>query len=249
MNVITANYFNELYKLRVRKKYIVFLILAAAICFFKVGISWILSAISHGEIVMRSANIAMTMLPFFAELYIPLITFMAVTDLFCTEFHDNTIKFMLMRPISRWKIIVSKLMAASTICAVYYAVIFIVCTVLEFVFGTPNATLIGAAGMSYLLDLVPMIVLALMTILLNMTTKSATLAMFLSIAVYAFMKFIYIFGNSFGSMFFASYMQWHKLFIGYTLPFGALCIRLGIVLGWIILLYTASYILFERKEF
>ncbi len=247
--MIKANYLNELYKLAVKKKYIVFLVLAVLICFFKVGVSWAVDAISKGELMIRSSNIAMTMLPFFAELYIPLIAFMAVTDLFCTEFHDNTIKSVLMRPISRWKIIVTKLMAAVTVCAVYYIVVFVFCTVLEFIFGTPSAGRIGAALASYMLDLVPLAVLAIMTVLINMVTKSTTLAMFLSIIVYAFSKAVYIFGGGIGGTLFTSYMQWHKVWIGITLPVASLIMKTGILAGWATIMYTASYILFERKEF
>lgn len=247
--MIKANYLNELYKLAVKKKYIVFLVIAVMICFFKVGVSWAVSAVSKGEIALRSSNIAMTMLPFFAELYIPLVAFMAVTDLFCTEFHDNTIKSVLMRPIERWKIIVTKLMAAMTVCAAYYAVLFVFCTLLEFIFGVPSAGRIGAAFASYMLDIIPLGIVALMTVLVNMITKSTTLAMFLSIVVYAFFKIVYIFGSGIGSMLFSSYMQWHKLWIGVTLPVMALGMKIGILVGWAIILYTVSYILFERKEF
>lgn len=247
--MIKANYLNELYKLAVKKKYIVFIILAVLICFFKVGMSWAVNAVSKGELTLRASNISMTMLTFFAELYIPLISFMAVTDLFCTEFHDDTIKAVLMRPVSRWKIMVTKLAAAATVCALYYIVVFIACTVLEFIFGTPSAARIAASFGSYILDIIPLCVVMLMTVLVNMITKSTTLAMFLSIIVYAFFKAVYIFGGGFGGMLFTSYMQWHKLWIGVTLPVAALIMKIGILAGWGVILYTASYMLFERKEF
>ncbi len=247
--MIKANYSNELQKLSVKKKYVVFLVLAVIICFFKIGISWAVSALSEGEMSLRSSNIAMTMLPFFAEIYVPLIALMCVTDLFCTEFHDNTIKALLMRPISRWKIIVSKGLATMTLCALYYLTVFIACTVLEFIFSAPSAGRIAAAFVSYALDLVPLGILVLTAILVNMLTRSTTLAMFLSIVLYAFLKFLHIFGGAWGSMFFASYMQWHKLWVGATLPINALLIKTAILAGWSILLYTTSYLLFERKEF
>lgn len=247
--MIKANYLNELYKLAVKKKYIVFLVIAVVICFFKVGVSWAISMLSEQQVALRSSNFAMTMLPFFAEIYIPLIAFMSVTDLMSTEFHDNTIKALLLRPIKRWEIIVTKLMASVSVCAIYFLVVFLTCTVLEFVFGSPSAARISAAFASYVMDIVPLAVVALMTVMINMLTNSTTLAMFLSILIYAFFKFIYLFGGAWGSMFFAAYMQWHKLWIGVTLPLGALLIKTSILAGWAILLYTVSYILFEKKEF
>lgn len=247
--MIKANYLNELYKLAVKKKYIVFLIIAIVICFFKVGVSWVISILSEEQLALRSSNIAMTMLPFFAEIYIPLIAFMSVTDLISSEFHDNTIKALLLRPIKRWEIIVTKLMAAVSVCAVYFLVVFLTCTVLEFIFGTPSPARIFAAFASYVLDIIPLSIVALMAVLINMLTNSTTLAMFLSILIYAFFKFVYLFGGAWGSMFFAAYMQWHKIWIGITLPFGALIIKTAILAGWATLLYTTSYILFEKKEF
>lgn len=247
--MIRANYLNELYKLAVKKKYIVFLIIAVVICFFKVGVSWLISILSEQRMALRSSNIAMTMLPFFAEIYIPMIAFMSVTDLVSTEFHDNTIKALLLRPIKRWEIIVTKLTAAISVCAVYFLVVFLTCTVLEFIFATPSIARIAAAFAAYVLDIIPLAVVALMALLINMLTNSTTLAMFLSILIYAFFKFVYLFGGAWGSMFFAAFMQWHKIWVGVTLPFGALVIKTSILAGWAILLYTTSYILFEKKEF
>jgi len=238
---------NELTKLLHRKKYIVLLIIAVLICTSRVGIDFIIAKLNRG--IVPKAEIAMEIFPFFAEIYVPLVMFMAICDLIPTEINDLTIKATLMRPVSRFKIISAKITASFLTGAIFYAVIFLACTVLQFVFSTANGMYVLKSFAAYAVDLVPLFVLTLFAAVISMLGKTPTLSMFMIIVAYALMKYCNYFSPVLNNMLFTSYMQWHKLLIGVTIPFAALSVKLGVLLGSAMLLYTAAFALFDRKEY
>lgn len=244
---MTAVLKNEITKLAGKKKYLVLFIIAILICGGRVGVNQIISRLS-GEAI-KTSNIIMEMFPFFAEIYVPLIVFMAVTDLVSTEICDLTIKATLMRPVSRFKVVSAKIIASFLMGTVFYAGVFVSCAILQAVFGSVDLAYISKSLGAYIIDLVPLFVLTLFANMINLLSKTPTLSMFLSIVAYALMKYCNYFSPMLNTMFFTSYMQWHKLWIGAMIPFGALSVKIGIITGSAVLLYTAGYMLFDKKEY
>ncbi len=247
-----AAFVNEFEKLLSRKKYIVLLVISALFCIGRVGINLLVDRLSHGYLTIQLSSLAVEMLSFYAEILVPLVVFMAATDLLASEFQDLTIKASLMRPISRQKVLLSKISASFFMGVIYYIAIFVICIVLELIFGSSARVGINFLGMlgAYLVDLVPLFVLTLMAALINMFAKGGASSMFLCIIVYALMKYCnYFLSGSVGSVLFTSYMQWHNIWIGRTLPFGAMISKIGIVLGTGLIFYSAALILFDKKEF
>lgn len=76
--------------------------------------------------------------------------------------------------------------------------------------------------MAYILDMVPLAVLALMTIMINQLVKNSTFAMFLAIIVYIGLNVLGIYFSNLSGLVFTGYMQWHKLWLGAGLPISAL---------------------------
>lgn len=238
---------NELIKLFSKKKYIVLLIIALLICAGREGMNLILSKLTHTDI--KSANMIMEMFPFFAEVYVPLVVFMAVCDLLSSEMHDLTIKASLLRPVTRFKLLSAKMLSSFIMGAVFYVFILAVCAAMQGVFGELTASYLFKSTAAYLIDLVPLFVLVLFAALINMLCKTPTLSMFMTIVGYAVLKYCNYFSPILNSMLFTSYMQWHKLWIGSIIPFGALFTKVCIIVGTSLLLYTSDYILFDKKEY
>jgi ABC-2 type transport system permease protein len=251
MRRFLANYKNELMKLMTKKKYIVFLIIAAAICSLNILITKIVSMVSKGMITMVPSAVSMNMLRFFSEIFVPLMVMMAVCDVVATEMHDITIRAVLMRPISRAKVILSKAFAAFTVGAVFYATVFIVCTFMELIFGSPSAVIsnLGATFLSYLLNLVPLFVLTLLAVFINILCSGPTLTMLLCIAVYVILKFCGLYVPTIGNVVFTSFMNWQQLYVGHIIPFHAIISKVGILVGWGVVMFSGSYLLFDKKEF
>lgn len=249
MNTFLASYKIELYKLAMKKKYIVFTIISMLICVCRVGMMWMVSLMSQGQAKLQLGNLALEMLWVFTELIIPLIIFMAVTDLFCSEFQENTIKAVITRPITRLKLLMTKSLACFSVAAIMFFGVYIVCTVLEMMFGdgSLHEYVIKNLG-AYMIDLVPMIVLVFMSVLINMICKTPTLAMFICFLTYAVMKYCNYFVPSVNNVLFTSYSKWHQLWIGSTLPVGAMSSKIFLLIGTAIVFFTISYYLFDKKD-
>ena len=77
------------------------------------------------------SGLPMSSLGFFIQIYIPLIIFMAASDLFSGEIHDGTIRAAFMRPISRAKQYFSKIAAIMTVAVVYLVALFLLTSLMQ----------------------------------------------------------------------------------------------------------------------
>lgn len=246
MKALIMNTRNELSKLVVKKKYLVITILGALVCLLRLGGEVLVAKVSGGEMVIKS-NLIMSMIGFVTDILIPLIVFMAVTDLFALEAQEETLKASLLRPITRFKVMTSKSLAVFALSCAVMLIMYAACFSMQVLSGN---SLEGALHslMSYLIDMIPVIALISMAVLINMISKSPTLAMLLCIVTYIFFKYLNLYVSPVGQMIFTAYSQWHKIWIGTLLPFGAMAAKTGILFGSVLILYTVSYIIFERKD-
>lgn len=247
MRVLLLNTKSEFLKLLNKKKYLVITILSALISLMRLGGSMLIAKVSRGELVIKG-NIIASMLSFVADILVPLVVFMAVTDLFSSEMQEDTFKASLLRPLTRFKVIISKCAGVWLLsCAVMLAM-FCVCFIMQIISGNGLGGTLHMLS-AYILDMIPVIALIGLALLINAISKSPTLAMLLCIVVYIFFKYLNLYVSPFGQMIFTAYSQWHKIWLGSTLPIGALASKLGILFGSVLILYTASYIIIEKKDF
>lgn len=238
---------SEFAKLIIRKKYIILTAIGVLISFIFLGSNALVTKITSGEVVLKS-NLIMTMLRFVTDILVPLIVFMAVTDLFASEVQEGTMKASLMRPLSRMKVMASKCLAVFILSCFVMIAMFLSCFIIQLISGSG----IGSAPSTlaaYLIDTIPVLALISLAVLINMVSKSPTLAMLLCIVVYVLFKYMNFYVSPFGQMFFTSYSQWHRLWLGSTLPFGAIMSKIGILFGSVLILSAASYIIFEKQDY
>ena len=248
MRIFSASLKNEFKKLSARKKYFVFLIIEAIICLISAGFDYLLGKASGG--VMQSVvlgSMQMNLLGFFVYAYIPLVIFMAACDLFSGEYHDGTIRATFMRPVSRAKQYFSKVTALVITAFVYLGVLLALTTVIGAVGAGTLSGLIESLP-AYLLDLVPMVILALFAAMVCQISNSPSLSIILCIIVYIAMMVLGILIPQLSGCLFTGYMQWHNIWMGTTLPFGSLITKMGILLGYGMIFGCVGYYLFERKE-
>lgn len=239
---------NELVKLVLKKKYIILLILSLLFCAGRVSMEALTSYIAKTNINI-SSNLSLEMGFFVFEILLPFVAFMGCTDLFATEIQEDTLKASLTKPITRFKLMTAKAAAVFVMCAVYAFLIFSVCCILQVFGGSFKAGYMLTSFMAYIINMVPAAVIICMAIFVNLLIKSPALAMFVNIAGYIFMKYMNIYGNKAGALFFTGYMQWHRIWMGTALPPSAIIMKSGIVIGTGIILFTVSYLLFDKKEF
>ena len=252
MKSFIASYKNEWAKLVARRKYIVFLCIGLGLCLIWTGLGQIVSKfiMEQGGFTLSLAATPMGALPFFLQALIPFLMFMGVSDLITVECSDNTMKAMICRPIERWKLYFSKILAIVTYAALYLICVFVICTVLNQIFGKAlkiSELLIALA--SYAITLIPLAILASFAALIALLGKSGTLTMFLLLLLYLLLNVLPVFFPVLTEMLFTSYLSWYRLWIG-SLPSASKMIHmLLIVFGYGVVLLTSGSLIFDKKGY
>lgn len=247
MSALKFAYEKELFKLLNRKKYYVFTIIGILISVIRFGGAVLVARLSGGTFNIRS-SIAMEMLPVAVEIVVPVILFIAVSDLFTHEFSADTMKSCLIQPLTRFKLLSVKAAAALTVGAGSLIAMYIVNIVIQSLNGASiaNAPVILLA---YIIDIIPLIGIVFLGIIINVLLKSPASATLLSLAVYAVMKYAGLYVSGADAFLFTSIAKLHALIIGTPVPFGMMICKLGILFGSIMILYSVSYIIFEKRNF
>lgn len=244
-----ANLSNELFKLRKRKKYLVFLSLGSAICVASALRVLIVNYITDGGVSRQAilGGLMSSNLTFLLLLFLPLMAIMATCDLFVGEQVDHTIRFSLMRPVGKGKIFFSKAAAAFLLCAFDLAVMYVVTTLTQVCLGGGTEGILTSLGAS-LLDLIPLAVLVLFFSLINQLVKGSSLTVLLCVVCYVGLLILGTYTPAVGGLVFTGYLRWHNLWIGITLPLLSLLPRIGLLAGYGLVFGCCGYLLFDRRE-
>ncbi|MFR1232786.1 MAG: hypothetical protein ACLSCQ_03955 [Evtepia gabavorous] len=162
MERFLASLSNELFKLRKRKKYLVFLIIGAVICVASALRVLIVNYITDGG-VSREAILGGLMssnLPFILLIFLPLMAVMAASDLFVGEQVDHTSDFPSCALWERESSSFPRRRRCSLLCAFDLAVLYVVSTVAQVGLGGGTEGILTSLG-ACLLDLIPLAVLVL----------------------------------------------------------------------------------------
>ncbi len=251
MNSLYANFVNETQKMFLKSKVVVSFIVSAAI---PVGIA-LLVALLHdkvGVLAVGTAGFPIFILsPLFTSLILPLFIFMWAADIFAGEVGEGNLKVVLVRPISRFNIYLSKIMALSM------SAILLLATVL--LFSLISGMFLGGTGIEYLhgfinglqayvLAIVPMVSLAITAAFIAQFFKSSSGALTTSILVYIAGQLLPIVYPMASKVLLFSYTNWHVMWQGGSLAPERLLYAFLIMLSTSIILFTSGYYLFDIKE-
>lgn len=244
-----ANLKNELFKLRKRKKYFVFLLLGCLICVASALKLVIANYITDGGMSAEAVlgGLTNSNLPFFLLIFLPLMAIMASCDLFVGEQADHTIRFSLMRPVGKGKLFFSKATAVFILCAFDLAVMYLATTLTQVILGG-GAQGIATSFLACLLDLIPLAVLVLFFSLVNQLVKGSSLTVLLCVVLYVGFIALGTYMPAIGGLLFTGYLRWHNLWIGVTLPILSMLPRIGLLAGYGLVFGCGGYLLFDRKE-
>ena len=185
-----------------KKKYLVLTVLGAIICILRIGGNVLVSKITGGEVVIKS-NLIMEMVGFVFDILVPLIIFMAVTDLFASEVQEDSMKASLLRPLTRFKVMTSKSLAVLVLGCMVTLAMFVISLIVQIVSGNSLRS-VPITFAAYLINMIPLIAIVSMALLINMISKSPTLAMLLCIVVYVFFKYLNYYITPVGQMVFTA---------------------------------------------
>jgi ABC-2 type transport system permease protein len=182
---------------------------------------------------------------------LPLFTALVAIDSFSGEFSQNIIRTTLTMPVSRFKIFTAKITAIAVFILVNLLLLLIFSVLAGVLFNVNSFTFGGFAGtvLSYLVTLIPMLVLALGTVLIANIFKSGTSVFFASILVFILLKVLGMVLSRYSSLFVTSLLDWYNLWLASSFPIGKILRQLLIMVGYAIMLFTAGFYLFDKKEF
>jgi len=245
---LQANYRNELYKIRKKKKLAAGSILSIlAVLIGQVSATLINQNL--GLLLVNSTELPLMILGVMMYSIFPLfITFLTI-DMFNNEYNSNTMKLILTRPTSRFSIFTGKLLALFTVLMINIASVMILSLIIGIIFNFSSVTLIGITRsiIAYLVSLLPLITFTLFVVILANLVKSGNSVFFLTILSFIGMYVLGIIFHQASSFLFTSMFDWYRLWISESIQWLKL-LRMSLsMIGFSIMLYCIGYLLFERK--
>ena len=163
MQSLYANTFNETKKLLQRKKAAILISVAIPVV---AAIVFVFFKNRLGIFAVNSANFPLLVLTLFTTVLLPLFVFSASAELFSGEVGDRTLKLTLIRPISRFKVFVSKHLAVGIFIVVSLATIFIISSVAGAFLGDNQLSQIFINLFAYAISIIPMLFLCIAAVFL-----------------------------------------------------------------------------------
>jgi ABC-2 type transport system permease protein len=250
MNILQANFINESQKMLLKSKVLACFIISAII---PVVIA-LLIALLHdkvGVLAVGPAGFPVFILGLFTSVLLPLFIFMWAADIFAGEVGEGNLKIVLVRPISRFKIYLSKIMALSLLTILLLAVVLIF-TLISGVFlggsGSDYLAGLGSGLKAYLAAIVPMISLAIAASFIAQFFKSSSGALTTSIFIYIAARVLPIVSPSAAKVLLFSYTNWHSMWLGSLAAPEKLLYAFLIMISSCIILFTSGFYLFDNKE-
>lgn len=182
---------------------------------------------------------------------LPLFTALVTIDSFSGEYSQNTMKIALTRPVSRLKFFTAKLTAISLFILTNLLLVMFFSIAAGLLFNANSFTFVGLIRViiSYLVTLLPMIILSLVILFFTNIIRSGIGVFFLSILIFIIMKALGLVFSQYSGILFTSMLDWYKLWLMDTLPFLKIFRQFILMCGYVIILFTGSYYLFDKKEF
>ncbi len=250
MAVFQAALVNEVEKLYKKKKALIAVLLSLAVIVIgQLAIVGVRSG--FGLRGAGSVEFPMLVLAVVVNTILPLFTALVAIDSFSGEFSQNSMRITLTRPVSRFKIFCAKIMAIVLFILAMLLLLLILSMLVGVIFNTNSGTLHSFVMtiFSYLVSLLPMVVLALGIVLLANLIKSGISVFFVSILVFIVLKVLGLIFSQYSSLFMTTQLDWYNLFLINSFPVGKIVRQFLIMLGSGIMLFTAGFYLFDKKEF
>jgi ABC-2 type transport system permease protein len=250
MAIFRAALCNEIEKLVKKKKALVALILSLLVI---VGGQLVIVGVRSGFGLrgVGSLEFSVLVLSVVVNTILPLFTALVVIDCFSGEFAHHMIRVTLTRPVSRLKVFTAKITAIAVFLLANLMLLFILSTLTGYLF---NVNSVGWESfvktfLAYGFSLLPLMVVALGIVLLTNILKSGISVFFLSVLLFLAFKAGGLFFSQYASIFFTTQLDWYNYWLAHAIPWGKILRQLLIMVGYAMMLFTAGFYLFDKKEF
>lgn len=246
MQTLKSVYINEIFKISKKKKFNLAFIFSFLLVIVAAIVVYSLNNFA-GIRITGSSDFSIMVLSVLSYTLFPLFTAFISIDIFAGEFADDTIKFTLTRPASRFKVFLGKILAiVSFIVAnlIFVMVLSLVASV--FVNGSMPSFL--KVLISYIMEFFPIFIFALVVVFVSNIAKGTTSAFMLSVFIFLVFNGLDIAFPYLKSLLFTSAFDWYRLILGSYINYNKILRIFLILLGYGIMLFTAGYYLFEKKD-
>lgn len=240
---------NETFKLRKKKKLTVAAILSilavlvgqAAVTGVNLGLGLRMTGSSEFPLMVLSL-MTYTVLPLFA-------IFVAI-DLFNGELTNNTMKLTLTRPVSRLGVFSAKVVSLAFFILANLIFVMLLSLLIGLLFNPSSFSLTALLKviLAYLVTFLPVFVFGLMVVFLANLLQGGLAVFFLSILLFFAFYFLPVFYPPLNSFLMTSMFDWYALWIAQPFNLFKIMRQTLILLSSGLMLFTAGYYLFERKD-
>lgn len=248
MHSLYANIWNETLKIAYKKKTWFFMAVTLVI---PIGAGLLLGNFQSniGIGAVSSSDYPIVILGLFTAFFLPLFVFMGAADQFSGEMGDRTMKILLTRPISRYKLFASKQISLGIYIAAYLMLALIGSAIAAFLLGGGLSDFAVVDWLvSYGAAFVPLATLSVAAVFLAQFFKSGSGALTISILLYIAARASAFFFPQASAYSPTAYLNWHTLLLGDSAG-GDQAWRVFIfLLACSILFFTAGFYLFDKKE-
>lgn len=209
----------------------------------------LISSIPGNILRITMSNFPFTVLSWLGYVLIPIAAFMLTSDLVTNEIETTQIRIVLSRPLSRVKVLLSKVIAIIGYLIMLYLIGFVVSTIICILFtGFTGFSLIATVG-AYLLGILPTLALTTMAVSLANCVKNTSSSFALSFCIYLGLLLVSWIFTSVSPILFTSYMGIGSMVAGSTIPVASVLTGVGILIGYTLLFLSVAVIRFEKREF
>lgn len=248
MGALNANTVNELQKILLHKKNIVFLVLFALIPVFA-ALSFKLFDSRLGIFAVSTSNFPILMLQLFTAFLLPLLIFSLAADIFSGEIGEKTLKIVLTRPVTRFQVFLSKTLALNAFVILNLAIVYLVSCAAGLSLKGSGSVWPGflQALPAYLTAVVPMLFLGMTAILIAQFFESSGGAVAACIFVYLAAKAAPFLSSTLAKINPFAYTDWYLMWLG-SVHSGRIINSFFMLLGYSILFFSLGFYLFDKRS-
>ena len=248
MDTILTGTINEIYKILSKKKFVL-LMGASVIITIAAAVINMLSFNNLGIFVINNQSLPVVVLNLLASLLLPLFIIMITSDLFSGEISDNSIVMSLVRPISRNKLYISKILSIGFITFAFLLSTFIVAFAVSLLSGNFGEIISKMPSnlLSYVTAVIPMLLIAIIAAFIAQFTKSGGMTVVLLILLSILMSSASIFLPQIVSFLPTTYLTWYQNFYS-GVNFSIVLNEFLYILAYGIIFMFAGTYLFQKKD-
>ncbi|HEY9061024.1 MAG TPA: ABC transporter permease [Pseudobacteroides sp.] len=202
-----------------------------------------------GSRAADKAEFPLLVLFIFVNAILPLFTALVSIDIFAGEFSQNTMKIAILRPISRLKLFLSKIVAIAFFVFMNLLVVMSLSTLIGMLFNPGNISFMHMLKIvsAYLISIFPVLTVALMVVFLANLFKNGTAAFFASTIVFLGFKVLEFLFGSYKIMFITSMLDWYSRWTG-DISVQIVTREFLIMLACSLMAFSGGFYLFDKKE-